>query len=323
MLEASGQVGYLNEPFNLAMSPGTFRIPVDHWYTHITDENEARVLAALRDALAFQDPFARELSRCRSRADIHRTLKGWRTFLRHRNRRAVIKEPHAVFSAAWFARRLSSNIVITVRHPAAVVSSWKRLGWDFDFMNLLEQPLLMRDWLESFRPDMEAAMSPRKGLVDRIALLWSIIHSVVNQYQQRFPQFRIILQEDLSCDPAGQFAGLYESVGLSFTKDAISAVARSSSTDNPEETQLANPHQTLLDSRATLESWKGRLTEEEIGRIRRVTEVVTSAFYPETVWQRRKALAPASGVRALEGTPQTTNQSSDIAAPGFPNRHPH
>ncbi|HJR18024.1 MAG TPA: sulfotransferase, partial [Gemmatimonadales bacterium] len=182
MLDASGQVGYLNEPFNLAMSPGTFRIPVDHWYTHITDENEARVLPALHDALAFKYPLARELGRCRSRADLHRTLKGWRTFLRHRNRRPVIKEPHAVFSAAWFACRLSSNVVITVRHPAAVVSSWKRLGWDFDFTNLLEQPLLMRDWLEPFRPDMEAALSSEKDLVDRVALFWSIIYSVVSHY---------------------------------------------------------------------------------------------------------------------------------------------
>jgi LPS sulfotransferase NodH len=47
MLTASGCVGYINEPFNLAVSPGTFRIPVDYWYVYISPENEARFLPPL------------------------------------------------------------------------------------------------------------------------------------------------------------------------------------------------------------------------------------------------------------------------------------
>ncbi|HJR17173.1 MAG TPA: hypothetical protein VJ808_09990, partial [Gemmatimonadales bacterium] len=103
---------------------------------------------------------------------------------------------------------------------------------------------------------------------------------------QRFPQFRILLQEDLSRDPLAEFASLYHSVGLGFTKPAITTIAASSSTENPEEPQLENPYETRLDSRATLESWKGRLTADEVARIRRVTEVVASAFYPDAIWSQ-------------------------------------
>ena len=32
ILTASGEVGHINEPFNLAVSPGTLRVPADHWF---------------------------------------------------------------------------------------------------------------------------------------------------------------------------------------------------------------------------------------------------------------------------------------------------
>jgi hypothetical protein len=70
-------------------------------------------------------------------------------------RRTLIKDPFAVFSTAWFARKLNFKVVIAVRHPLAFVSSLKRLNWPFDFQDLLDQPLLMRDHLEPFRSQME------------------------------------------------------------------------------------------------------------------------------------------------------------------------
>jgi hypothetical protein len=152
MLTASGEVGYINEPLNRSASPGTFRISVDHWYPYVTAENEERLLPRLEEALHFKYHLARELKQCRTRTDLHHTLKTWAGFVRSRKRRPLVKEPHAVFSVDWFTRRLGSDVVVTVRQPLAVVSSWKRLDWSFDFADLLEQPALMRDWLAPFEP---------------------------------------------------------------------------------------------------------------------------------------------------------------------------
>ena len=60
----------------------------------------------------------------------------------------LLKDPFAVLSLRWFAEVLHCRIVVTVRHPAAFASGLKRLGWSFDFGDLLRQPLLMRDHLE-------------------------------------------------------------------------------------------------------------------------------------------------------------------------------
>jgi hypothetical protein len=279
MLTASGEVGYINEPLNLSASPGTVRIPLDHWYPYITTENEERLLPRLEEALHFKYHLAHELKRCRNRTDLHHTLKTWGGFVRSRKRRPLVKEPHAVFSVDWFMRRLGSDVVVTVRQPLAVVSSWKRLDWSFDFAHLLGQPALMRDWLAPFKPEMLAALSPSSDLVDRVALLWRVIYSVVAD--ERFPHVHVVRQEDLSRDPVREFAKLYEALGLRFTSAAAEAVAASSSSENPEETPVEKPHETRVDSRATLESWRRRLSRDEISRIRRITNEPARLYYPD------------------------------------------
>jgi Sulfotransferase domain len=284
ILTASREVGYINEPFNLESSPGSLRLPVEHWYTYVAPENEQRFLPPLLDLVNFRYPLAHELRRCRTRTDVHHTIKMWVTFVRNRHRRPLVKEPHAVFSAEWFLERLGADVVVTVRHPAAVVSSWKRLEWSFDFANLLQQPTLMRDWLEPMRAEMEAALLPQNDLVDRVALLWRLIYSIVRDYGGRSPCVHVVRQEDLSRDPLQEYAKLYGALGLSFTADAAEAVRASSSRDNPKESSVESPHETRIDSRANLENWKHRLTEDELSRIRRLTEETAGLYYSSLEW---------------------------------------
>jgi hypothetical protein len=284
MLLASERVGYVNEPFNLSYSPGSFRVPVEHWYVYVTTENEHRFLPTLDEALRFRYPLVRELSRCRNRTDLLHTLKTWRDFLAARGRRPLVKEPHAVFSTGWFAQRLGSDVVVTVRHPAAVVASWKRLDWDFDFANLLEQPALVRERLRPFEPAIRAALAQDQGLVSRVALLWRIIYSLVAEDRERYPDLQVVRQEDLSLNPREGFSSLYQALGLPFTEKAAAAVAAASSSENPKQTQVDRPYETQIDSRANLESWRPRLVADEVRRIREATEETANRYYPDLEW---------------------------------------
>jgi hypothetical protein len=284
VLCAGNGAGYLNEPFNLATSPGTIRVPVDHWYAYVTAENEGAIVGALEPLLRFEYPLGRELRRCRRYIDLLHTFKMWRSFVRGRGRRPLVKEPHAVCSAEGFARRLASDVVVTVRHPAAVVSSWKRLDWSIDFANLLAQPALVRDLVGPFRSDMERALEPSHDLVDRVALLWHVVYRTVAGYRDRFPDFRIVRQEDLSREPMEGYRALYEALGLPLTREAENAIAAASSAANPKETSVEHPHETRLDSRANLTSWKRRLTNDEVDRIRKVTEETAALFYGGDEW---------------------------------------
>jgi len=284
VLEASGQVGYLNEPFNLAKDPGTVRVPVAKWFPYITEENETEILPSLAPLLSFRYPLALELTSCRNRTQLLHTVKSWWGYTRSRGRRPLVKEPHAVFSAEWFANRLASDTVVMVRHPAAVVSSWKRLDWTFDFANLLEQPHLLRDWLAPFERDMRAAQRDSVDLVDRVALLWDVVHRVVDTLRARMPMLRVVRHEDVALEPVPRFRDLYAALGLAFTPAVEATVARSSSPRNPTELRREEPHAVVLASAASLGNWRHRLDEAEIGRIRRRTEETAALYYPEDKW---------------------------------------
>jgi Sulfotransferase family len=282
ILAAGGEVGYINEPFNLAISPGSFRVPAAHWYAYVTTETEAEFLPALARGLQFDYPLARELRRCRNRTDLHHTFRSWREFARSRGRRPLVKEPHAVFSVEWFVERLGSDVVFMVRQPLAVVSSWKRLGWSFDFANLLDQTALMRDWLSPFEPEMRAAVSPSWTLVERVALLWKVIYSIVSD--ERFPHVQLVRHEDLSAHPERRYADLFRTLDLAYTSDVTQAVRKSTAPGNPAEIRVERPHETQLDSKANLGNWRHRLTDDEVTRIRELTAETAERFYPDLRW---------------------------------------
>jgi hypothetical protein len=282
MLAVSGEVGYIEEPFNLSPSPGSVRVPTTHWYEYLTAETEAQIQPALARLLRFDYALAHELRRCRTRDDFYNTFSTWRRFTRSRGKRALVKEPHAVFSAPWFVERLGSDVVVIAREPLAVVSSWKRLGWSFDFTNLLDQPVLMRDWLAPFEAEMNAALDSSAQLVERVALLWRIIYSVVRD--ERFPHVHLLRHEDLSRAPTAAFARLYEALSLPYGRKIAETVESSSSPANPSETLVGKPHETRLNSRANLDNWRHRLSQDEIERIRVMTEATALEYYPDLSW---------------------------------------
>lgn len=283
MLAASGEAAYISEPLNVLHRPGVMSAPVRYWYTYICQENESTFLPALRQTLAYRYHWAAEILSLRSRKDFLRMGRDWRTFLTGwwRNLRPLLKDPFAVFSSAWFARRLNCQVVITVRHPAAFASSLKRLDWTFQIEDLLAQSQLMGDWLEPFRAEMKAISSA--DVVSRAALLWKMIYAVVEEQRQVNPDLLTVRHEDLSLDAVHGFRNLYHELELDFTPRAQTIIQESSSAENPGE--IATVHSTRVDSQANLHNWKRRLSAEEIGCIRRITTGVVEGYYPEITWE--------------------------------------
>ena len=197
-------------------------------------------------------------------------------------RRALVKDPFAVFSTEWFARKLNFQIVISVRHPLAFVSSLKRLNWTFDFHDLLDQPLLMHEHLEAYRSQMESTKS--KNVIEQGALLWKMIYETVHSMLSLHPDFILIRHEDLSRDPISGFHNLYEALGLDYTHHIEKSILASTSSENPMELSRKKVHDVRLDSRANMSNWKKRLADDEINRVREMTGDVAQLFYTDPEW---------------------------------------
>lgn len=283
MLAATPQVAYISEPLNVLHRPGVYGAPISYWYTYITEENESSYLPAFQKTLVYRYDVLAELRSLRSGRDMLRMMRDFYTFTvgRLQKRRPLLKDPFAVFSIEWFAKRLNCRVVITVRHPAAFASSLKRLGWSFNLQkNLFTQPLLVRDHLEIYRQALEA--EPPKDLIERAAWLWRIIYRTVWKITQQHPEFHIVRQEDLALDAITGFRRLYRALDLKFTPRAEQIILSSSSAENPVEP--TRTHSIRLNSRASLQNWKKRLTQEEIARIRILTADTWPLYYTEDEW---------------------------------------
>ena len=284
MLAADSSTAYISEPLNVFHRPGVFRAKVDRWYQYICEENQAEYLPAFNELLEFDYHLWSEIRSLRSRRDFLRMGRDFAIFYNGlmRGQRVLMKDPFAVFSTEWFAKCLKCKVVIAVRHPAGFVSSLKRLNWPFDFQDLLNQPLLMRDFLEPHRAQMEAAKTD--DIIGQSALLWNLIYRSVHTTVERNPDFIAVRHEDLSLDPVNEYRKLYNSLGLDFTSRVEKIIRNSSSSDNPAEPSRKNIHAVKLDSRANMDNWKKRLTTDEIKRIRELTDEVSHLFYPDVAW---------------------------------------
>jgi hypothetical protein len=203
-------------------------------------------------------------------------------------RPALFKDPHALFSVAWFADRLGCRVVICVRHPAAVVSSHVRLGWRAPLAQLRAQPALMRDWLEPAEKELAAAeQDPSVGRdpLQGNAVLWKIIHRTISTHAEQRPDFTIVRHEDLSNQPQEGFKNLYAQLALPFDDRAAAEIDAASSRENPAELAVKDPHRTRLDSRSNVGNWHKRLTPRDVELIREIVEPVSAEWYDDSDWR--------------------------------------
>jgi hypothetical protein len=291
MLEASRRVLYINEPLNLRHPSGLLlqKAP-DCPYQYLTRENDAPYLSSFQQLLRLRRPFWFGLGQVGTR-DLVRGLKYSGDFLIGRclRLRPLLKDPFAVFSAEWFVHRLHCLVVATVRDPGAVVSSHKRLGWKVDFRHFLQQELLIRDWLFPFLGEMEKMLASPDDLIAQNCLLWRMIYHSVWKMQSQVPGIRAVRHEDLSIAPLEQYPALYNYLGLPYSEHASSAIHRATSGKSRNDafawsvslTGISRTSFQNLDSRENVSSWKERLSEYELSRIRDLTADVARLYYSD------------------------------------------
>ena len=277
-------LGLVWEPFNLTVGRGVCDAPFRHWFTYICEDNADAFEAPLRDTLAFRyHPVAAARS-IRSPRKAARAVRDRSRFARMRRARAtaLMKDPIAVFSAPWLADTFDMDVVVTIRHPAAMVASVMRLGWQHPFEHFLAQPSMMRDVLVEQAETIEWFASEPRSVLDQASLLWALVYARVLTYREVHPEWHFVRHEDLSLEPIAGFEKLYASLDLMWTSEVEAVVHEHTRAGNAVEVHDPSDHH--RNSRAALKSWKRRLTQYEVDRIRSWTEPVASAFYDDDDW---------------------------------------
>ena len=281
MLSVKPDVAYLAEPLNPYIAGPLLSLERTCQYMYICEANEREYLPAFEALRSFEYPFLRELRSAGSLSNLLRVGKRGAVFAaaRFRGARALVKDPFAFFSSPWLASRLGFGVVVLVRHPGAVADSMKRLGWSFDFNHLLDQPLLMRDLLAPWEDEMRHQVGTG-DIVAQASLLWKIVYSTAERFRSELKSVVFVRHEDLAEAPLAGFVALYERLGLEFDSRVERTIREFSDERNPSPQQTSPAKALRLNSRATTETWKARLSEGDQQRVLAATAGVIEQFYP-------------------------------------------
>lgn len=279
MIDLSSEVGYIHEPFHkkYGISADFF----SNWFTYICEENAHIYKPALERYLSFKYPLLDKLRNADSFRDYGRYLRDFSIFTWNKmtHKRPLMKDPISIFSAEWLNKIFDMDVIILIRHPAAFVGSIKKVSWRTGMDNFLGQPLLMRDHLKSFEPQIKEHAESEKDFVEEGILLWNMIHSVILKYQKEHKDWLFLRHEDLSKKPLQNFKEIYDFLDLEYTDSIKDKITRFT-------TEEKSPGKLRRDSKANVWSWKNRLSDEEIKRVREGTRRISSHFYSEEDWKR-------------------------------------
>ena len=286
VLARAAGVRFVYEPFNFQI--GVAGIPQQFTYVTAGTQRERELVPVVERLLAGRARFRSSTidePTSFARRVVRRTV-GSRTQLQYRlaaargGERWLLKDPLAVFASEWLHRRFGAPVVVTVRHPAAVVHSYLRLGWTFGLEDLAAQPDLVAD-------HGLAELVGRGGGYERVesaARLWASVYTVLGHFLDRNDGFTDVRHEDVSVDPDAEFGRLYRHAGLGWDVRAQRYVRDVTGSHNRAAPDPGRVHTLRRDSRADLGRWRSELDAGDVATVRRITEPVAARWYAADAW---------------------------------------
>jgi hypothetical protein len=198
----------------------------------------------------------------------------------------VIKDPIGCLLTEYLVEHYDVKPVILLRHPAAVVASTLRLGWEMTLDPIREQQQLVQDY---FLDDLDFLYAPRKDPVEETAAVWRALNKVLLKQASRHPDWVVMRHDDLSEHPVEHFRTLYERLALPWTPRIERKVIRLTARENPVAARNGQVHQFRRNSAELLNHGLKSLSKEQRRKIYDITQDVALQLYPEdSFWPDEK-----------------------------------
>lgn len=176
----------------------------------------------------------------------------------------IVKDIRCNLMLAWLqSLQPDIKIVLVVRHPLQVVSSWRALSWGKEFGGkrsdleiILSQAALIKDF-----PEIESAVESfdLSDFIQRTVILWSINYLVpLTHLAPR--QRHVIFYENLVTRPEQTTRALFEYLSRPFDWNLIQSTVTEFSRTNFRAREWSDGLNTLI------RGWRNEITNHEIER---------------------------------------------------------
>lgn len=270
---------YIHEPFNIGIKRE--QSPFKYWIEGVFDEqsklHQKAVKNYLKEFYALTPSF---LKKTFKPVKGIKTLRDFRWLVNDRNKKTtILKDPIAFFALEWIFKNITPKIIVSIRHPAGVISSLLAKKWGYDFNDMLAQPELMDKYLKPFKKQITEFAKTPPPLIDQGILLWNCVYHTAFIYQEKYAEdWLFVKNEDLSLDSMEAFEKVLKYGDLSFDGLVKDYIEETTKPKDNVETEF------VRDSAKNIKSWRSRLSKEEISYIKSETKDVWELFYSETDW---------------------------------------
>lgn len=181
--------------------------------------------------------------------------------------RVIVKDPFALLAVSTITRETGAHPVVVVRHPGAVLASYRRMGWSPDLSEVA--PLAARHLGDT------SSWQPSGSEAEDMARFWSALHRIALPAIDASGA-TVVIHEDLAGGGAAAMERLYAVLGLRVTAQVRSAWTPESST--PAEVDPSRLHNFDRDPATVAQGWRRRVSTEEIEVLETIAGETLSAL---------------------------------------------
>ena len=174
-----------------------------------------------------------------------------------RDRRLLVKSVHAVLALDWLAEEFEIDVLVLLRHPGNVLSSWLALNLNEQFIRLEENPAVRTRLLNSW-----TVPAPGPDPIERMIFTIGVLSTALEAAASRHPRWLIRTHEQLCSNPVAEFKKLYADLGLKWSEAVERFLVGN---DRPGEGFLTQRVAAELP-----DNWKRRLTSHQVAVMQRV-----------------------------------------------------
>jgi Sulfotransferase family len=173
------------------------------------------------------------------------------------NHRLLVKSVHAPLAIEWIAEEFDVDVLVLLRHPGNVLSSWLTLNLNEQFVHLEENPAVRTRLLNPW-----GVAVPGPDPLERMIFTIGVLSTALEAAASRNPRWLIRTHEQLCNDPGEEFKNLYADLGLTWSKAVEGFLAGN---DRPGE-----GFRTQRVAAELPDNWKRRLTSHQVAVMQRV-----------------------------------------------------
>jgi len=171
----------------------------------------------------------------------------------------VAKSVHACLALGWLASRFDVEVVVVLRHPANVLSSWLELELPDRDRDLSSVRVVRERFVDRWGVQRPGGSSLERA-VWQLGLLTCALEEAISEH----PDWQVCTHEQLCTDPEAEFHRLSLAVGLTWGADMSETIERSD--------KAGSGFAVERQASKMADSWRERLGQEQVETMLRVLE---------------------------------------------------